>query len=286
MRRVLIALMVLTGAAWASGGQVTLPVDDRAAVRFAVIGDSGNGQQAQYDVGRQMVLAHRAFPFEFVVMAGDNLLGSQTRRDFVDKFEIPYGPLLRMRIPFYAALGNHDEPANRDYPGFNMGGQRYYSFVRGRARFFVFDTNVMDPKQLAWIESSLQASTDEWKIAVFHHPIYSDGNRHGSHIQLRVALEPLLTKYGVDVVLAGHDHIYERIKPQKGITHFIVGSSGQLRKGGLTPSAMTAAGFDQDQAFMVATIIADEMSFQAVSRTGVIVDSGVIRRRDKSEPTP
>ncbi len=283
MRRFLMMLMMLTGAtAWAGGGQVTLPVDDREAVRFAVIGDNGNGQPAQYDVGRQMVVAHGAFPFEFVVMVGDNLYGSQTRRDFVDKFEIPYGPLLRMKIPFFAALGNHDEPTNREYPGFNMGGQRYYSFVRGKARFFVFDTNFMDPKQLAWIESTLQASTDDWKIAVFHHPIYSDGDRHGSNIQMRVALEPLLTKYGVDVVLTGHEHIYERIKPQKGITHFIVGSSGQLRKGGLTPSAMTAAGFDQDQAFMVATIIGEEMSFQVLSRTGVIVDSGVIRRREKS----
>jgi predicted phosphodiesterase len=283
MRRFLMLLMVLTGAtALAGGGQVTLPVDDREAVRFAVIGDYGNGQQAQYDVGRQLLLAHGVFPFEFIVTVGDNLYGSQARRDFVDKFEIPYGPLLRMRIPFYAALGNHDEPTNREYPGFNMGGQRYYSFVRGKARFFVFDTNVMDPKQLAWVESSLQASTDPWKIAVFHHPIYSDGDRHGSNIQLRVALEPLLTKYGVDVALTGHEHIYERVKPQKGITHFIVGSSGQLRKGGMTASAMTAAGFDQDQAFMVATIIGDEMWFQAVSRTGVIVDSGVIQRRAKS----
>lgn len=282
-RRFLMMLMVLSGAtAWAGGGQVTLPVDDREAVRFAVIGDNGTGERPQYDVGRQMLVAHEAFPFDFVVMVGDNLYGSQTRRDFAAKFETPYGSLLQMRIPFYAALGNHDQPSNREYPAFHMDGQRYYSFLRGKARFFVFDTNVMDPKQLEWIESSLQASTEEWKIAVFHHPIYSDGDRHGSNIQMRVALEPVLTKYGVDVALTGHEHIYERIKPQKGITHFIVGSGGQLRKGGLTPSAMTAAGFDQDQAFMVATIIGDEMSFQAVSRTGLIVDSGVIRRRDKS----
>lgn len=283
MRRFLLMVAVFTGAtAWAGGGQVTLPVDNREAVRFAVIGDHGNGQQTQYEVGRQMLLAHGVFPFEFVVMVGDNMYGSQAKRDFVDKFEIPYGPLLRMRIPFYAALGNHDQPTNRDYPGFNMGGQRYYSFVRGRARFFVFDTNFMDAGQLAWIDQTLQASTDPWKIAVFHHPIYSDGDRHGPNIQMRVALEPLLTRHGVDVALSGHEHIYERIKPQKGVTYFIVGSSGQLRKGGLTPSAQTAAGFDQDQAFMVATIIGDELSFQVVSRMGLIVDSGIIRRRDKS----
>ncbi len=283
MRRFVALLMLVSGsAAWAGAGQVTLPAGGPDAVRFAVIGDNGNGQPPQYEVGRQMLLAHGAFPYEFVVMVGDNLYGSQKKRDFIDKFEAPYGPLLQMKIPFYAALGNHDEPANREYPGFNMGGQRYYSFVRGPVRFFVFDTNVMDPAQLEWIEASLRSSAEPWKIAVFHHPIYSDGDRHGSNIQLRVALEPLLTKYGVDVALTGHEHIYERIKPQKGITHFIVGSSGQLRKGGLTPSPLMAAGFDQDRAFMVATIIGDEMSFQAVSRTGVIVDAGVIKRREKS----
>jgi len=282
MRRLLALLILITGsAAWAGVRQVTLPAGGPDAVRFAVIGDNGSGKPPQYEVGRQMLQAHGVFPFEFVVMVGDNLYGSQDKRDFVDKFEIPYGPLLRMKIPFYATLGNHDKPANRDYPLFNMGGQRYYSFVRGAVRFFVFDTNVMDRQQLAWIEASLKASSDPWKIAVFHHPIYSDGDRHGSNLQLRVALEPLLTRYGVDVVLTGHEHIYERIKPQKGITHFVVGSGGQLRKGGLTPSAMTAAGYDQDQVFMVASIAGNEMSFQAVSRTGAIVDAGVVRREDR-----
>jgi predicted phosphodiesterase len=279
MRRLATVVMVMALAVVSAARQISLPVDDREAVRFAVIGDNGNGLPVQYDVGRQMLLAHAAFPFEFVVMAGDNLYGSQGPRDFSAKFEVPYGPLLRMKIPFYAALGNHDEPKNRNYPGFNMGGQRYYSFVKGRARFFVFDTNFMDAPQLAWIEGALKASTDDWKIAVFHHPLYSDGNRHGSNVQIRVALEPLLVQHGVDVAFTGHEHIYERVKPQKGITHFIVGSGGQLRKGGVTPSAMTAASFDQDQVFLIASIIGDEMAFQAVSRTGAIVDAGVIRRR-------
>ena len=66
----------------------------------------------------------------------------------------------------------------------------------------------------------------------------------------------------------GHDHIYERIKPQKGITYFVNGSSGELRKGDVRPSAMTAAYFDQDQAFSLVEIAGDDMFFQARSRTG------------------
>lgn len=283
MRRLVTLLLLLAApVSWVGARQVTLPVDGREAVRFAVIGDNGTGEPPQYEVARQMLKAHATFPFEFVVMLGDNMYGSQTPRDFLNKFEIPYGPLIRMKIPFYAALGNHDEPTNRNYPGFNMGGQRYYTFVRGRARFFVLDTNFMDAKQLDWTKEVLSTSTDEWKIMIFHHPIYSGGDRHGPDLQLRVALEPLMVQYGVDVVFSGHEHVYERIKPQKGITYFVAGSSGQLRKGGLTPSAITAAGFDQDQAFMVVSVIGDEMAFQTLSRTGATVDAGVIRRRATS----
>ena len=275
-----LAIALAMSVSVAGARQAPLPAD--APVRFAVIGDNGTGQPPQYDVARQMLSAHAAFPFEFVVMLGDNMYGSQRPRDFFNKFEGPYGALLRMNILFYAALGNHDEPSNRNYPGFNMGGQRYYSFARGDVRFFVFDTNLMDPKQVDWIDGALKQSLDQWKIAIFHHPIYSDGDRHGPDIALRVLLEPILVRYGVDVVFSGHEHVYERIKPQKGITYFVAGSSGQLRKGGLTPSGITAAGFDQDQAFVVVAIDGDQMSFQAMSRTGTIVDAGVIARRGES----
>jgi hypothetical protein len=253
------------------------------AISFAVIGDNGTGKTPQYDIGRQMLKAHTTQPFEFVVMVGDNMYGSQTPRDFIDKFEIPYGPLLRMGIPFYAALGNHDEPDNREYPKFNMSGQRYYSIARGPARFFFLDTNFMDPPQLKWLEQALRGAREPWKIAVFHHPIYSDGDRHGSNVQLRVALEPLFIEHGVDVAFTGHEHIYERTTPQKGIPYFIVGSSGQLRKGGVTPSAMTAASFDQDCAFLVASLDGSELAFRAISRTGAVVDSGVLHNRPTTE---
>ena len=278
MSRILVMLAVAAALSATVDSQVA-PAPGDSPLAFAVIGDNGTGQAPQYDVARQLLKAHAVVPFQFVVMVGDNLYGSQKPRDFVDKFEIPYGPLLRMGIPFYAALGNHDQPDNRNYAQFNMGGQRYYSFVKGRARFFVLDTNFLDPKQVDWIDNALRASAEDWKIVVFHHPIYSDGDRHGPDVSLRVILEPLLVRHGVDVVLTGHEHIYERIKPQKGIPYFIVGSSGQLRRGGMTPSAQTAAGFDQDQVFLLASIDGDDLSFQAISRTGRSVDAGVIRRR-------
>jgi 3',5'-cyclic AMP phosphodiesterase CpdA len=216
-------------------------------------------------------------------MLGDNMYGGQRPSDFVKKFAQPYAPLLAAGVKFQASLGNHDRPQNVSYPGFNMNGQRYYSFVRGNVRFLALDSTLMDAKQIAWIEATLQGATEEWKVCFFHHPLYSNADRHGSSVDLRLRLEPIFQKFGVDVVFSGHEHIYERIKEQKGIPYFIVGSSGQLRKGGVTPSAITAASFADDQAFLVAAITGTEMTFQAISRTGATVDSGVLRNRHTSE---
>ena len=92
-------------------------------------------------------------------------------------------------------------------------------------------------------------------------------------------LEPLLLKYGVDVVFAGHDHFYERTKPQNGIYYFVIGSGGKLRKGNIRNTGLTAKGFDQDNASLLAEIAGEEMYFQTISRTGTTIDYGIIRRR-------
>jgi 3',5'-cyclic AMP phosphodiesterase CpdA len=242
----------------------------------------GTGDKSQYEVAAQLVAAHARFPFDMVIMLGDNLYGRQEPADFVQKFEKPYKPLLDAGVRFYATLGNHDEQTNRNYKPFNMNGSRYYTYTRNNVRFFVLDTDFLDPPQVAWIESALKAATEPWKVCYFHHPLYSDGGRHGSSVDLRVILEPLFIKYGVNVVFSGHDHVYERIQPQHGIYYFVSGAGGQLRKGDVKRSAMTAAAFDQDQSFMLVEIGGDDLSFAVISRTGATVDSGVIHRAPKS----
>jgi hypothetical protein len=129
-----------------------------------------------------------------------------------------------------------------------------------------------------WLETELQNSGSDWKICYFHHPLYSSAAFHGSSTELRLLLEPLFVKYGVQVVFAGHEHVYERVKPQKGICYFTEGASGSLRRGNLRKTGMTAAGYDQDRSFMLVEIAGDELHFQTISRTGLTVDSGVIRR--------
>ena len=154
-----------------------------------------------------------------------------------------------------------------------MSGERYYTYTRGNVRFIGLDTNILDSKQLAWLENTLRSSSERWKVVYFHHAIYSSGSRHGSDVELRVRLEPLFVRYGVNVVFSGHDHIYERLKPQKGITYFVAGAGGKLRKG-IRSSEQTAAAFDQDQSFVLVEIAGEQMTFRAVSRTGRLIDSG------------
>lgn len=139
--------------------------------------------------------------------------------------------------------------------------------------------------QLRWLDEGLGRAEEDWKICYFHHAVYSSAGRHGSAVDLRVRLEPLFVKHGVSVVFAGHDHVYERTKPQKGVHYFVVGSAGKLRKGDLRRSNITAAGFDRDYVFMLAEIAGAGMFFQAISRMGETVDSGVIRRRPKRGET-
>jgi 3',5'-cyclic AMP phosphodiesterase CpdA len=277
-----VLLVVVTASLLAAQQATPLPTRPES-LKFAVIGDAGTGEPPQFEVGSKMAEARRTFPFETVIMLGDNIYGRQTPQDFVTKFQRPYAPLLTAGVRFYATLGNHDAPANRFYPGFNMGGLRYFTYFRKNVQFFVLDSNAMDPQQLAWLDNALKESVSPWKICYFHHPLYSNAGRHGSEFELRVVLEPLFVKYGVNVVYSGHDHVYERIKPQKGITYFVNGSSGQLRPGDLRPSATTAAYFDRDQVFSLVEIDNDDLFFQAISRTGRTVDSGVIHRQTAAQ---
>jgi len=272
--RVLLSLILFLSTAAAQ--DLFLP-NKKDSLHFAVIGDSGTGDRNEYEVARQMVAFRAKFPFAMVLMLGDNLYGGESPQDFKAKFEEPYKDLLAAGVKFYATLGNHDDPKQRFYKPFNMNGQRYYTFkANDRVRFFVLDSNYMDPEQLNWLAKELKGSNSPWKICFFHHPLYSSGKQHGSDADLRRFLEPLFLEYGVKVVLAGHEHFYERLKPQKGIYYFISGGSAKLRRDNIARTNLTAKGFDQDNHFMLMEIDGDTLFYQTISRPGATIDSGIV----------
>ncbi|MBX7170204.1 MAG: metallophosphoesterase [Pyrinomonadaceae bacterium] len=259
---------------------LTLPLQ-QGSLRFLAIGDTGSGTKEQNQLAQVMVNYRQVFPYQFVIMMGDNIYGSEKEADMKLKFEQPYKPLLDGGVQFYASLGNHDEANQRFYEKFNMKGDEYYRFNKDGISFYALNSNYMDKRQIQWLENELGKDTAKWKIAFMHHPPYSSGAQHGSSKDIRQIVEPLFLKYGVDVVFTGHEHFYERIKPQNGIYYFITGAGGKLRDGNIRKnSELTDKGFDQDLSFMLIEIWKDDMYFQVISRTGNTVDSGVIKRRD------
>ncbi len=278
---VLTPALLLDGSFHAASTPKILLPQAENGFRFAVIGDSGTGDKAQYAIGQLLTQCWLAFPFDTVLMLGDNLYGSEGPRDYQRKFELPYKVLLDGGVKFYAALGNHDDPTQRLYKPFNMNERRFYTFQpKDGMRFFALDSTYMSAEQLEWLEKELKQSESGWKICFFHHPIYSSGKRHGSDIELRGVLEPLFVKYGVDAVFAGHEHFYERIRPQNGVAYFVSGAAGKLRRGNIAQGGMTAKGFDQDYSFILFEIAGDEMYFQTIALSGQTVDQGSIRRRE------
>ncbi len=263
----------------AAGVETMAPVG-KDTVKFLVLGDTGTGDRGQYDTAAQAWKSHEVFPYDFAIMVGDNIYGSERPQDFKSKFETPYKPMLDANIPFYAALGNHDDPNQRFYKPFGMNGQRFYTFQKKDSRFFALDSNYMDKDQQSWLEKELSASNSKWKIAYFHHPLYSSGATHGSEVDLRTIIEPLFKKYNVNLVFAGHEHFYERIKPQSGIYYFTAGGSAKLRSGDIRTGALTAKGFDTEQSFMMVELDGDVMRFQTISKSGKRVDSGEITRQN------
>jgi predicted phosphodiesterase len=259
------------------------------SVRFAAIGDSGRGHQPQYEVSAQMQAYRKVFDYDFVIMLGDNVYDGGTPEFYRQRFELPYKPLLDDGVKFYATIGNHDDPNQPSYPPFNMGGERYYTFkppsLLTRAigtgddvRFFMIDTERLDRPQLEWIDREMARSEAAWKIPVFHRPMYTSGRYARPALRYRALLEPLFLKHGVKVAFSGHEHFYERIKPQQGITYFISGGAGSLRVADIRPTGLTDVGFDRDYHFMLVEISGDELFYQAISRTGATIDSGVVRR--------
>ena len=297
-KRILSILFILTTAAYLPSAEaqslqakqptaksattrtVTLPMRE-GSLRMAVFGDAGRGSKDQYALADLMAEYQLTFPFDWVLLTGDNIYGKDSPADMKSKFEQPYKALLDRGVTFFASLGNHDTSNQRLYAPFNMKGEEYYRMERDGVSIYALNSNYLDKKQLDWLTEQLAKDPNKWRVAFFHHPPYSSGGRHGSDEDVRTVLHPLFVANGIDVVFTGHDHFYERVKPQDGITYFVAGAAGKIRRGDLKDgSPITAKGFDADLSFMLVEFTGDEMYFQVISKSGDTVDSGVIKRRD------
>jgi hypothetical protein len=255
----------------------------RGSLVFAAIGDSGSGDAAQEQVAEAMLgYFSDARRFPFVLMLGDNLYHD----DYTGEFAEPYKPLLDRGVKFYAALGNHDRDLEIHYKPFNMNDHDYYWFDQGNVRFAVLNSNhPTDPMQAKWFDGVFDGAGDKWRIAYFHHPLYSSGE-HAKEARdvIRPAFEPMLTRNNVNVVLSGHEHLYERVRRQKGVRYFVSGGGGRSLYD-VHPSEFDEVAVSEHH-FMVFEVAGDRMFFEAVTPNERLLDCGVEYRTSNAAQKP
>lgn len=247
-------------------------------LRFVSVADTGTGAKGQYAVAESMTHYHQQNPYNFVVLAGDNIYTNGEIEKIEAVFEKPYEALLKDGVKFHACLGNHDirtdngDPQLR-YPGFNMLG-RYYTFREGDVQFFALDTNSnADWKnQLPWLEKELSSSDALWKIVFGHHQIYSSGH-YGMNQPFIKTLSPIFQKYGVQLYINGHDHHYERSKSINGTTYLICGGGGGTRPVGHSEWSAYAA---ERLSFAAYEVYRDRIIVSGIGTDGEVFDRGVI----------
>src|SRR5262249_23648770 len=156
-------------------------------------------------------------------------------------------------------------------------------FNEGNARFVALNSNrPADPEQLMWFDTAFGDTGTKWRIAFFHHPLYSSGLHEAeSRNTIRPALEPPLLRNKVDVVFSGHEHLYERIAPQKGIRYFVSGGGGR-RLYGLNENGFDEVGSSEHH-FMALEIADDRMFFEANNLKGHLIDCGVLWRTPEAK---
>jgi hypothetical protein len=256
--------------------------DSSPQLRFVAVGDVGTGDINQYTVAKAMDCYFDANPFPLALFTGDNIYYYGEITKIKQTFEIPYQNLLQQKVKFYAAIGNHDIMTNNgvdqiNYQQFNMQG-RYYTFTKNNAQFFVLDTNPEASwlEQLNWLENSLAKSTKPWKIVSGHHPLYSSGY-YGTNLELIKRLEPLFSRYGVQLYLNGHEHHYERTKPIEGTTYLTCGTGGaELRPVG--KSDWTAYSVSQF-AFAAIEVYREHLEIRGIDTNGNIFDHANISQK-------
>jgi predicted phosphodiesterase len=261
------------------------PVAWRASddhLQFAVVGDHGSGGRNAMRVAARMVDAYREEPFGLVVHAGDLVYYG----DLVDRFDEvvtrPFGPLLEAGVELRPVLGNHEFDYVSTLRALERHGLpgRYYTFSRGPVDFFMLDSTPPamagdGGAQRAWLEERLAASTAPWRVVVMHHPPYSSG-KHGSDLALREAVDDVFVRHGVDLVLSGHDHNYERTTPQRGVTYVVTGGGAKLSP--VDRSSFTAVSAERLH-FLLVDADPGRLRLRAVDVEGRVFDEATLEAR-------
>ena len=265
------------------------PSPTPAPLRFAVIGDFGEGNQAEQDVADLV----KSWNPDLIITVGDNNYPSGAAEtiddrvgrfysDFIYPYKGAFGPGAEQNR-FFPTLGNHDwdtASAQAFFDYFSLpGNERYYDFVWGPVHFFAVDSDSREPDgvsmvspQALWLQERLAASSSPWKIVYFHHPPYSSGY----HGPVDWMIWPF-AEWGASAVLSGHDHTYERLL-KNGIPYFINGLGGGPIYYFIQIDPESQVRYNDDYGAMLVTADETRMIFQFITRRGEVIDEHTLVR--------
>ncbi|WP_116451842.1 metallophosphoesterase family protein [Blastococcus litoris] len=274
--------LALQEAAWTSAA-------DRLS--FAAVGDTGSGGRQAMAVANRMAEGYRRAPYGLVTHLGDLCYYGSVEDRFDDVFTRPMRPLIDAGVRFELAIGNHDGDLHHSDASLAeidaelrlLGTPaRHYTSSHGPVDFFYLDSSTPglfgddSSEQLEWLDDALASSTNQWKVVCMHHPVYSSGS-HGSTPGADEVLEPLLGRRKVDLVLSGHDHHYERTRPQDGVTYVV--SGGGCKTTPVGRSRFTAAAASALQ-YLHVDVVDDRLTGRSIRADGRVLDRFELRARE------
>ncbi len=263
----------------------------------AALGDTGEGDSHQERVGIEMAKLNAEKPLAAIFHLGDVLYGDEPfKKAMYSRFIEPYNDLLKSRVPFYGALGNHDvkTPQRRKEilktRLLGMEGRPYYRKVLTTdtvsATFFILDSNAIrnDPQQVAWFREEMASCRSTWRIVILHHPMDASEIGHGPEPSIYDLIEETLVgesgEPGAHLILTGHNHVYERRVVRDGIQHVTIGNGGALSGSSKFPDDPgRAVGYNDASCFSWMEISAESIRFRAINEYGEEVDDFILKQK-------
>lgn len=250
------------------------PPGEQPDLRIAVAGDVGEGEEAEWTTGWSMKYIGEGDRYDALLLLGDNVYPSGDPARLPYTVFRPFDPVLSRGAELYAIPGNHDA-AHEDEQMADLGmpGTWWASHLPGDVLLIGLDSNSLDdPTQTAFLEDTLRTATERWKIVAIHESPYSAGYQ-GSNLAVRDLFSPIFSRYGVQLVLSGHDHDYQRSVPIDGVTYMISGAGGRTR--GTGEESFTAASWSVLH-YVDLNVWPDRILLRAVDQNGMEFDQVTI----------
>ena len=252
-----------------------LPAEPAPLLHVAVVGDVGDSGKRLDRTAAAVAEVNRLRRYDVLWLLGDNVYPSGDPAKLPETVFDPFGAVLDSGTDLLAIVGNHDVQAGHGEAQIKALGMPglWWSEERNGVLVVGLDSNQPEnPDQRAWLERALAASSAPWKIVALHHPPYSAGYQ-GSSLDVRQAFAPLFERYGVQLVLSGHDHDYQRSFPQNGVTYVVSGGAAGTRRTGT--ASFTAVSFSWHH-FTDITVYPDRLVLRAVNQELRVADEATI----------